>query len=91
MSSSSVRVEKLIGPGLGPGRPAKDRVCLAHAFLAKAVFDLSSTRDLLERLEVDEKMRRLCGWSFGAGDSERGDLLACFRGVCRRFLAIPAA
>ena len=27
------------------------------------MFDLSSTRDLLERLEVDEKMRRLCGWS----------------------------
>ena len=58
-----VRVEKLIGSGFGPGRPAKDRVSLAHAFLAKAVFDLSSTRDLIERLEVDEKMRRLCGWS----------------------------
>ena len=62
-----VRVEKLIGPGLGSGRPAKDRVSLAHAFLAKAVFDLSSTRDLLERLEVDEKMRRLCGWSSARG------------------------
>ena len=58
-----VRVEQLIGSGVGPGRPAKDRVSLAHAFLAKAVFDLSSTRDLIERLEVDEKMRRLCGWS----------------------------
>ena len=58
-----VRVEKLIGPGFGMGRPAKDRVSLAHAFLAKAVFDLSSTRDLIARLEVDEKMRRLCGWS----------------------------
>ena len=58
-----VRVEKLIGIGLGPGRPAKDRVSLAHVFLAKAVFDLFSTRDLIERLEVDEKMRRLCGWS----------------------------
>ena len=58
-----VRVEKLIGSGSGPGRPAKDRVCLAHAFLAKAIFDPSSTRDLIERLEVDEKMRRLCGWS----------------------------
>ena len=27
-----VRVEKLIGIGLGPGRPAKDRVSLAHVF-----------------------------------------------------------
>ena len=58
-----VREEKLIGPGLGPGRPAKDRVSLAHAFLARAVFDLSSTRGLLERLDVDEKMRRLCSSS----------------------------
>ena len=58
-----VRVEKLIGSDVGPGRPAKDLVSLAHAFLAKAVFDLSSTRDLVERREVDEKMRRLCGRS----------------------------
>ncbi len=58
-----MHVGKLIGSGFGPGRPAKDRVSLAHAFLAKAVSDLSSTRDLIERLEVDEKMRRLCGWS----------------------------
>ena len=58
-----VRVGKLIGSGFGPGRPAKDRVSLAHAFLAKGVFDLPSTRDLIERLEVDEKIRRLCGWS----------------------------
>ena len=58
-----VRVETLIGSGFGPGRHAKDRVSLAHAFLAKAVFGLSSTRDLIGRLEVDGKLRRLCGWS----------------------------
>ena len=38
-------------------------VALARAFLAKAVFDLPTTRDLIERLEVDSKLRRLCGWS----------------------------
>ena len=32
-------------------------------FWPRREFDLSSTRDLLERLDVDEKMRRLCGWS----------------------------
>ena len=29
----------------------------------KAVFDLPTTRDLIERLEVDSKLRRLYGWS----------------------------
>ncbi len=40
-----------------------DRVALARAFLAKAVFDLPATRDLIERREVDSKLRRLYGWS----------------------------
>ena len=58
-----VLVEKFLWSGRIPGRPAKDRVALARAFLAKAVFDLPTTRDLIERLEVDSKLRRLCGWS----------------------------
>lgn len=44
------------------GRPAKDRAALATAFMAKAVFHLPSTRDLISRLRVDEALRRLCGW-----------------------------
>ena len=57
-----VRVEKLLYGGRVVGRPAKDRVALARAFLSKAVFDLPTTRDLIERLEADSKLRRLCGW-----------------------------
>jgi hypothetical protein len=45
------------------GRPAKDRKSLAIAFVAKAVFNLSTTRDLIDRLRVDEGLRRLCGWA----------------------------
>jgi Transposase DDE domain/Transposase domain (DUF772) len=45
------------------GRPAKDRAALATAFLAKAVLNLPTTRDLICRLRVDEALRRLCGWS----------------------------
>ena len=44
------------------GRPAKDRAALATAFLAKAIFNLSTTRDLIDRLRVDELLRQLCGW-----------------------------
>ena len=57
-----VRVERLLWSGPVAGRPAKDRVALAQSFLAKAVFKLATTRDLIERLESDDKLRRLCGW-----------------------------
>jgi hypothetical protein len=44
------------------GRPAKDRTALATAFLAKAVFNLPTTRDLISRLRADAALRRFCGW-----------------------------
>ena len=45
------------------GRPAKDRAALATAFMAKAVMNLPTTRDLIGRLRVDEALRRFCGWN----------------------------
>jgi len=44
------------------GRPAKDRYALACAFVAKAVYNFPTTRDLLDRLQHDEQLRRICGW-----------------------------
>jgi hypothetical protein len=44
------------------GRPAKDRAALATAFMAKAILNLPTTRDLISRLRVDEALRRFCGW-----------------------------
>ena len=44
------------------GRPAKDRTALAYAFIAKAILNLATTRDLMDRLRVDEALRRFCGW-----------------------------
>src|SRR5215469_15090124 len=46
----------------GPGRPEKDRKALARAFAAKAVLGLPLTNMLIERLQVDKQLRRLCGW-----------------------------
>ncbi len=55
----------------GPGRPPEDRRALARAFLAKAVFDVPTTRALIERLQIDVPVRRLCGWTrAGAVPSE---------------------
>ncbi len=48
--------------GRCPGRPLADRSALAYAFVAKMVYALPTTRMLLDRLESDPKLRRLCGW-----------------------------
>ena len=59
-----VRVERFVGEVWnGPGRPQEDRRALARAFIAKAVWDLPTTRHLIDRLKVDPTLRRLCGWS----------------------------
>ena len=44
------------------GRPSKDRYAIACAFVAKAVYGFSTTRQLLEALERDAQLRRICGW-----------------------------
>jgi Transposase domain (DUF772) len=56
-------LHRLLPAGAGTGRPARDRAALATAFIAKAVLNLPTTRDLISRLRVDEPLRRLCGWS----------------------------
>jgi hypothetical protein len=48
--------------GRGVGQPEADRCALACAFLAKAVLDLKTTRALMDRLQADGKLRRLCGF-----------------------------
>jgi hypothetical protein len=45
------------------GRPAKDRQALASAFIAKSVYGLSTTRQLLQHLRTDRQLRCLCGWT----------------------------
>ena len=77
-----VRVEALLPYFRGQvGRPEEDRAALARAFIAKAVFDVPTTRGLIERLEVDGRLCRLCGWS-GAG---RLPSEATFSRACSEF------
>ena len=45
-----------------PGRPSSDRSALARTLVAKAVFNIATTNMLIERLLVDKRPRRLCGW-----------------------------
>jgi hypothetical protein len=44
------------------GRPLAERTALARAFIAKAVFNLPTTRVLIDLLQGDIRLRRLCGF-----------------------------
>ena len=48
-----------------PGRPLQDHQALARAFIAKAVWDLPTTRELIDGVKVDATLRRLCGSAAG--------------------------
>ena len=47
----------------GVGRPAHERAWLATAFVAKAVLGITTTAALIERLQIDRALRRICGFS----------------------------
>ena len=44
------------------GRPKKNRIAIARAFVAKAIYNMPTTRILLDRLQSDINLRRICGW-----------------------------
>lgn len=48
------------------GRPRRDRLAMARAFVAKAVYNLATTRALIEVLKADASLRRICGWERGS-------------------------
>jgi hypothetical protein len=59
----TVRVEAFLPYPHGyVGRPGAERRALARAFIAKAVYNLPTTRLLLDLLGGDPRLRRLCGW-----------------------------
>ena len=55
----------------GNGCPPHDRLALCKAYIAKAVWDFATTRDLLDAIRHRPALRRLCGWeSLGEVPSE---------------------
>ncbi|MCK5138353.1 MAG: transposase [Thermodesulfovibrionia bacterium] len=58
-----VRIEDFIRiPSYWHGQSPKDRKQIARAFVAKAVYNMSSTRELIDRLKTTPALRRICGW-----------------------------
>lgn len=54
--------QRFLSCGKRTGRPAKSRLALAHAFLAKTIYNVAHTRQLIEVLKTDEPLRKLCGF-----------------------------
>jgi len=42
----------------------KDREEMGRAFIAKSVYNIQTTRDLIDRLHIDRTLRILCGWRY---------------------------
>ena len=55
-------IEGYYGRGFA-GRPCKDRLAIARAFVVKAVLNLPTTEALIDRLKADISLRRVCGFS----------------------------
>lgn len=60
-----VKIEQFIPyQTLTVGRPPCNRQAIARSFIAKAIYNLASTRALIDQLKVDIQLRRLCGWEY---------------------------
>jgi hypothetical protein len=58
-----LRIERFTFSNRGfPGCPLKNRSAIARAFIAKMVYNMPTTRILLDRLASDITLRRICGW-----------------------------
>mgnify|MGYP001604626175 CR=1 FL=1 len=57
-----IKIEEFVKTFYGAGRPPEDRKALARSFVAKAVYNMTTTRELIERLTTDANLRRICGW-----------------------------
>ena len=58
-----VRIEEFVEASwCGIGRPPHERSVIANAFVAKVVLKLDTTTGLIDRLQVDRALRRICGF-----------------------------
>jgi hypothetical protein len=44
--------------------PPKDRIEIARSMIAKSVYNIQTTRDLIDRLKSDRILRVICGWRY---------------------------
>ena len=58
-----IRIEDFVHiPNYWPGQSPKNRKKIARSFVAKAVYNMATTRELIDRLKTTPALRRICGW-----------------------------
>jgi hypothetical protein len=58
-----IRIEDMVRvPEYWQGQSPKNRKQIARAFVAKAVYNMDTTRGLIDRLKISPVFRRICGW-----------------------------
>lgn len=58
-----VRIEDMVNiPEYWRGQSPKNRKQIARSFIAKAVYNMNTTRELIDRLKNSPALRRVCGW-----------------------------
>lgn len=58
-----IRIEQFLPDLFGSvGRPQKARSAIARSFVAKTVYNMGTSTILIERLQTDINLRRICGW-----------------------------
>ena len=61
-----IRIEEFIHvPEYRHGQSPQYRIQIARAFVAKAVYNMETTRELIDRLKMIPALRRICGWETG--------------------------
>ena len=59
-----LRIEEFVKLQYGyRGRPEKDRKVLSRAYVAKAVYNITETKKLIDKILTDRILREICGWS----------------------------
>jgi hypothetical protein len=58
-----IRIENMVRvPEYWQGQSPKYRKQIARSFIAKAVYNMDTTRQLIDRLKISPALRRICGW-----------------------------
>ncbi len=58
-----IRIDEMVKiPEYWHGQSPKNRKQIARAFVAKAVYNMNTTRELIDRLKTSPALRRVCGW-----------------------------
>ena len=67
--------------------PPKDREEIARAFIAKSVYNIQTTRDLIERLHIDKTLRILCGWRYKSDIPSESKFSRVFKELSKQAVA----